>query len=149
VSNAIIASYQKRAPLATAYIKSVLDAAKKTGKVATKFGRTRSMPELMTAKGHRLHELSKTAWHHHNAGTAAEILKIKQVRVWKAIRERWTPEEVALVIQFHDEIILCAKDELVDEVRAKAIESFERPIPGFLPFKTDARVGQNWLDISK
>ena len=62
----IIAAYKARAPIASAYIESYLAGVAKTGMTHTKFGRTRHVPDMKKARGPRLHELRKTAWHHHN-----------------------------------------------------------------------------------
>jgi len=145
----LITTYKKRAPLAEAYRQDLLNEATRTGEVQTKFGRLRSLPEVKSAKGGRKHELQKTMWHHHNAGTAAEILKIKQVKVLRAIRRQWEHEDARIVLQMHDEIILEAREEIADEVAQLANEKFLEPIAGFLPFKVEVRQGANWLEISK
>lgn len=146
----LIDAYAQRAPLATAYVQQVLAEARRTGQVSTKFGRVRFMPEMRKSlKPAEMHEASKTAWHHHNAGTAAELLKIKQVKVWKALRKQWTSDQVRMVLQMHDEIVLLVKVELVQEVVDLALAKFQEPIQGFLPFKVDCRTGRNWLEVSK
>jgi DNA polymerase-1 len=146
----LIEAYQARAPQATTYIQRVIEAAKESGQITTKFGRSRAMPDLKKARGARLHELSKTAWHHHNAGTAAELLKIKQAKVWNALqREKLSPDRAKLIVNFHDEIICTARKDVVREVEAIMLEKFNEPTPGFLPFRVDQRTGANWLEISK
>lgn len=147
----IMEGWQSRAEMAFNYRESVLTRAIQTGQISTQFGRTRYMPQLKTAKGPALHEARKTAFHHHNCGTAAEIVKIKQIKTWRRLRrdQQLNFEDVRIGLQMHDEIILIVKDDLVDGVRQTALEAFEEPIQGFLPFKIDVRIGQNWMDVSK
>jgi hypothetical protein len=145
----IIQGYKARAALADQYRENILAAAQKTGQVSTRFGRTRFMPDLKKARGHQLHALRKTAWHHHNAGTAAEILKIRQAQIFNTLRKDYSFEDVRLGLQMHDELIFVVKNELVEKVREICLEKFHQPLPGFLPFKVDTRTGQNWKAISK
>lgn len=144
----LIAVYAERAPEAVAYRDAVLDDFKKTGIVRTKFGRER---RLTVPKGRAgLHEVLKTAWHHHNAGTAAEILKLKQVQLGRAMQKKsWGPNDARIALNMHDELILEVRDDLVEEAKTLGLEQFGREIQGFLPFKIDCRVGQTWLSISK
>lgn len=146
----IMEAYAKRAPIAVAYMARTVQEFQRTGKATTKFGRERYLPEVRTATRGKLHEITKTLWHHHNAGTAAELLKIKQIKTWKALRRAgYTPEQVRLGLQMHDEIILIVRDDVLAEVEQIAREKFEEIIPGFLPFRVDVRRGKNWLQISK
>jgi len=145
----VIAAYKARAPIATAYMDRVISEIQKTGVSITKFGRVRELPEIKTAKRGQRHQLTKTLWHHHNAGTAAEILKIKQVKSWKAIRRAFDVEDARLVLQMHDEVIFMVRDEILDEAIELTEAAFAEVIPGFLPFKVDVRTGRNWLQISK
>jgi len=145
----IIKAYEERAPIATEYKERVIREFQKTGVSITKFGRVRELPEIKTAKRGQKHQLTKTLWHHHNAGTAAEILKIKQVKSWKAIRRAFSLDEARLALQMHDEVIFMVKDEVLAEATELAKAAFDERIPGFLPFKVDVRTGRNWKEISK
>jgi len=145
----VIQAYEERAPIATAYKMRVIREIQKTGVSITKFGRVRELSEITTAKRGQLHQLTKTLWHHHNAGTAAEVLKIKQVKSWKAIRRAFSDEDARLAIQMHDEVIFMVRDEILEEATELAKAAFDEVIPGFLPFKVDVRTGRNWLQISK
>lgn len=146
----LIRVYQDRAPVATAYIEDFLKLVQKTGRTYTHFGRTRFMPEMQRAKGPALHQARKTAWHHHNSGTAAELLKIKQIRVHRALRrEGFEVEDARIIINMHDEIILLVKTEYLDQVKEIASRKFAEDIPGFLPFKITEKTGRTWLEVSK
>jgi len=145
----IIAGYKARASLADQYRENILSAAAKTGSVSTRFGRTRYLPGIKTARGPALHGFRKTAWHHHNAGTAAEILKIRQAQIFNTLRKDYSFDDVRLGLQMHDELIFVVKNELVEKVREISLEKFHQPLPGFLPFKVDTRAGLNWKAISK
>lgn len=146
----IIKAYEERAPLATTYIQDYLAQAKKTGRVSTYYGRTRFMPEMIKAKGNYLHQLNKTAWHHHCSGTAADIVKMKQIKIARGmLAEGFELEDARIALNMHDEIIVLARDGIVEDVKTIMRMKFEEEIPGFLPFRLDQRAGNNWLEISK
>jgi DNA polymerase-1 len=144
----IMGIYSSRAPRAVEYINETLNEITARGFTETAFGRRRQA-KLADFKGPALHEARKTAWHHHNAGTAAELLKIKQLRLWTEMRKNFSQEQARMVIQFHDEIILEVREDVLSEVQQLSLQEFKRPIDGFLDFAIDQRTGSNWLTISK
>lgn len=148
----ILDAHKRRAPVASSYIEETLTYARLNGcLVETHFGRKRHLPDLRSTDKRLRHEANKTAWNHHNAGTAAELLKIKQVRCGNAIRKNFglMQDPPRLALQMHDELIYRVPDVILEDTRAVALEAFERPIEGFLPFKTDCRVGKTWGETTK
>jgi len=145
----IISAWNARAPQAAKYLQDYLAEFQKTGVAYTAFGRIRNLP-IKEAKGHMKHELNKTAWHHHNAGTAAEILKIRQVRVMNNLVKAGFGSEVArCALQMHDELIVMCKDEIVPQVQAIMVEQFRREVAGYLPMRLTEKTGKTWLAVSK
>ncbi len=108
------------------------------------------MPQLKSrlTRGER-HQAEKTAFHHVNAGTGAELLKIRQAKVFNALRKKYAMADVRVALQMHDEIILECRTNIVPEVRELALAKFNEPTPGFLPFSVDCRLGRNWMETSK
>lgn len=143
-------SYSAIAPEAMFYQAEFIKKAVRSGMTSTAFGRVRKMPELRNASGGALHALVKTAWHHHNAGTAAELLKVKMVELVKAIQDAGVSKKDAYIaFNMHDEVILSVKKDVLEEVKALGTTVMKTPVPGFLGFKIDTRVGNNWKEISK
>lgn len=146
----IMEAYAERAPLAIKYREELLKGAQRSANVSTHFGRIRYLTNLKAKNRHVLHEARKTAWHHHNCGTAAELLKIRTIKTWKRLEKAgFTENDVRPALNMHDELILTCKDGIVDEVSKISKAAFEEVTPGFLPFRVDQRVGKNWLAISK
>lgn len=132
------------------YVEDYLTECRATGQSRTHFGRVRELPILRSTKKGELHDVEKTAWHHHNSGTAAEILKIKTVRTVAALtRANLYPHFAKVAINFYDELILMVKDEYLKEVSDIFTEQFQRPIPDFIDFPTTQKTGKNWLEVSK
>lgn len=146
----LLNGYAARAPVAIKYRDDYLVECQKTGWTSTYFGRQRHMPEITTAKGAALHQANKTAWHHHVAGTAAELLKVKQVKTWNGLRKAGIPfEKAQIALNMYDEVIVMAHDSVVDEVKEIMRAKFLETTKNFLPFAIDIRTGPNWLTISK
>lgn len=147
-SQAIIQAYKKRAPVAVDYIEAYLLEVAETGKARTFYGREREISFKGLSQNAK-HEVRKTAWHHHNSGTAAEILKIKQAKLHKQFRQNYNLEQVWLGLQMHDELIHVVREDVVDKVMAESLAEFQAPIKGMLDFKITQKVGKNWLETSK
>jgi hypothetical protein len=146
----IFDEYAAIAPQAIAYRESILEEGAKIGQVSTRFGRTRFLRDLGSKDKFRREEARKTGWHHHNAGTAAELMKIKMVKTWKALRAQgFETDRVRVALNMHDEMILKVRDDVVEQVAEIAKERFLEPIEGFLPIAVDQRIGKTWGAISK
>lgn len=150
VAESIVETFQKRAPQAVRYIESVLKDAARNGYVETKYGRRLNCSGLSSLKGFHLKNLQKTVWHHHNAGTAAEMLKAKMIDLNDQLSALGVSQDLAkIVLNMHDEIILEVADGMVGVVSDVLLKVMSTPAPGTLPFKVDLRVGKSWLAISK
>jgi DNA polymerase-1 len=148
----IFDEYEAIASKAIAYREGILEAAARNGlsRISTRFGRTRFLRDLGSKDKSRRDGARKTAWHHHNAGTAAELMKIKMVKTWKGLRaEGLENDRVRVALNMHDEMILKVRDDVVDRVAEIAKEKFLEPIDGFLPIAVDQRIGKTWGAISK
>lgn len=146
-ASALIEAWKARAPVAAAYIETYLAGVKKTEITTTFFGRQRHMEGMSKTKGRYQHELNKTAWHHHNSGTAAEILKYKQYKAWKALKT--LSGEITMSLQMHDECIFRVPTPKLEQAENIATAEFNKGMKGFLPFKVDVRTGPTWRSISK
>lgn len=146
----LMKSYHDKAPVASVYSDQVLAKAAREGYVETAFGRRLYCQGLATLKGGALHQLQKTVWHHHNAGTAAEMLKLKMVELNKALSaEGLTYQQIHVALNMHDEIVYEVEDSVLNDVMPLVYDVMGNKVPGFLPFKVDMRTGKNWLQISK
>ena len=149
VARKIIKTYYKRARTGIRYIHRVLADARELGFVETYFGRRRHCGEYQNGAGEReRHEIEKTLWSHRNAGTAAEIVKLKQLAIWETLRqEGFTASQVRLSINLFDQLIWSVRDDLITDVQPIIIEIWNRRVPGFLPFRSQITIGKNWGEL--
>ena len=109
---------------------ALLETTRKTGKVATYFGRVRHIENLNSPEGGERRAAEREVWNTYIQGTSADILKICLVRFQKILKERELP--VDLVMPIHDEI-LCQGDVMncdIWDVRDALIEAMEIKLCG-------------------
>jgi len=146
VARKIIKTYYKRAKTGVRYIHRVLSDARELGFVETHFGRRRFCWDYQNGLGDReKHEIEKTLWSHHNAGTAAEVTKFKQVAIWEALRRTgFTAADVRLSLNMYDQTIWSVRDDLMNDVQPIITELWSQRVPGFLPFRSKITLGKDW-----
>jgi DNA polymerase I-like protein with 3'-5' exonuclease and polymerase domains len=151
-AESIIIGYYHRAERAALFIDDTLAQAEEFGHCSTYFGRRRYCPEYRSCSGAKeIHEQSKSLWHHVNAGTAAEFTKLRQARIWEALRRNGlSTDHVRLSLNVFDELIFSVRNDLLDEVKEIAEEIWREPEGHpFLLFPSTTKVGSNWLEVSK
>ena len=151
IASRIITAYYDKTPAAAFFITVLLTNAELKGFVETHYGRRRYCPELLLATKERdVHEIEKTLWNHVNAGTAAEFLKWKQVKIWNALRTCGFDEgQVWLTLNMFDELVFQIRDDVFEEVREVAETVMREPVKGFLPFGVGVKEGKTWGEVSK
>ena len=126
------------------YMKSIIAQAKTDGYVTTLFGRRRPLPELKSANYNIRSFGERVARNTPIQGTAADVIKLAMVHVWRRLRE----EKLAakLILQVHDELIVeCPESEAV-RVTAILTEEMENVVHYSVPLTADAQAGRSWSD---
>lgn len=153
VAQKIMDTWFAKARVAKQYEDEFLDIARDRGFTQTKFGRRREMPILRIAARGELSEAEKTCWHHHVAGSAAELLKYKTLKTLKALGQAgFDHSQVKVAINLHDEVILMVRDDVLDQVRLVARKAFEEAgikWEWYLPYSVTELVGKTWKSVSK
>ena len=83
--------------------KTIADA-KACGYVSTLFGRRRALPELASSNFNVRSSGERMARNTPIQGTAADVIKLAMVRVWKRLRDE--KMESRLILTVHDELIV-------------------------------------------
>lgn len=137
-----IKRYFERFPAVKAYLDGLITGAKKQGFAVTMFGRRRTIPELNSAKFTERRFGERVAMNTPLQGTAADIIKIAMVRVDKRLRNM----KSKLILQVHDELIVDAADDEVDEVINILKTEMEGAVKLSVPLDVDIAVGKNWME---
>ena len=117
---------------------------KKYSYVKTILNRRRFIPEISSsnkivkALGERL------AMNAPIQGSAADIIKLAMVNVWRRLRKEKL--ESSIILQVHDEIIINAKKEELEKVKALLKEEMENVIEFSVKLEVDENVGETWYE---
>jgi DNA polymerase-1 len=148
-AEAFIQTYFRTYPRIQAYIEDTRKQAREKGYVETILGRRRYFPELGTRS--RVHHNVRQAAYRMaiNApiqGSAADILKVAMNRLWRTLQTRRLGSR--LILQVHDELVLEVPEDELDEAAALTIETMEGAYELDAALRVDAKVGQNWLEMT-
>ena len=121
---------------------------RKDGFVTTIFGRRRSLPEIFSGMPQLISQAERMAVNMPVQGTSADLLKLAMIKIHDLIHKEKAKEGVKMLLNIHDELLFEIKDGLVDEWTAKIKEIMENIHKLCVPLVADAKLGQNWSEMS-
>lgn len=126
------------------YMTKTIEDGKRDGYVTTLFGRRRYLPELAASNKQVQAFGQRAAMNTPIQGTAADIIKIAMVRIYKRLQQEGV--DAHLILQVHDELIVEAAEQ--DKERAGAIlaEEMQRAAQLAVPLVADVNTGATWYD---
>ena len=145
-AHAFIDAYFSNFPAVTTYLEGVRNHAREYGWVETFIGRRRYIADIRAANRQLRFAAERMAVNMPIQGGAADIMKQAMILVDGALRERGLRSRILL--QVHDELLLEAPAEEVDELvvllrdRMGAAEALK------VPLDVDVKVGDNWGDMT-
>ena len=117
---------------------------KEKGYVSTMFGRRRPIPELKSSNFMQRSFGERVAMNSPIQGTAADIIKIAMNRVHsRLVRENLSSR---LVLQVHDELLIEAKKEELEQVSRILEEEMRGAAELSVPLEIDMSTGASWYD---
>ncbi len=123
--------YLKKYPGVDAYMKDIVESARKLGYVTTLMGRRRYLPELASSNSQIRSFGERIALNTPIQGTAADIIKIAMVKVYNELARRKLSSK--LILQVHDELLIDAlkeeKEEVIDLLKDCMENAFELSVP--------------------
>ena len=122
------------------YMDETIEKATKDGYVTTIFNRRRYIPEIKSSNLVERNRGKRFAMNAPIQGSAADIIKIAMVNVYKKLEEKNLKSK--LILQVHDELIVEAIEEEVDIVRVIVKEEMENAVT-----REDLRVKDTDADI--
>ena len=143
-AKAYMEAYFATFPGVRTYMDAIVERAREQGYVETLFHRRRDLPELKSSNFNLRSFGERVALNMPIQGTAADIMKLAMVAVWKRLRAELP--EAKLVLQVHDELIVECPEPQAE--RAAALLKAEMENVGGLtvPLTADAHWGKNWLE---
>ncbi|WP_432664206.1 DNA polymerase I [Wukongibacter baidiensis] len=139
-----IDEYLKKYSGVKEYMDNEVKKGKEMGYVTTILNRRRYIPELKSKNFNLRSFGERTAMNTPIQGSAADIIKIAMIKVFHELKERKLKSR--LILQVHDELIIDAHKDEIDEVKKLLKENMEEAIKISVPLKVDMNIGDNWYD---
>jgi DNA polymerase-1 len=125
------------------YMEDIVEEAKAKGYIDTLFGRRRYIPELKSNNYMVRKFGERVAMNTKVQGTAADIMKIAMINVYKKLKEEGLKSKI--VLQIHDELLVEAPLEEKERVKEILVSEMENVCNLSVPLKVEAEEGKNWL----
>lgn len=126
------------------YMEDIVETAKKDGYVTTLFNRRRYLPELNAGNFIQRSFGERIAMNTPIQGTAADIIKIAMVNIYKRIKSENLHSK--LVLQVHDELIIDAYKNELEQVKNILKTEMENAVKLKVPLIADMNVGETWYE---
>ena len=140
----IIDGYFRTFPGVRKLMDDSIEQTRRLGYVTTLFGRRRLLPDINSKNAVVRGYAERNAINAPIQGTAADIIKIAMIRVWR----RFAAEGIRskMILQVHDELNFDVWPDEIDRVRTIVKEEMEQAWKGTVPLIADCGSGANWLE---
>ncbi|ADU50543.1 DNA polymerase I [Thermaerobacter marianensis DSM 12885] len=137
--------YFERYPGVKRYMEETIRRARQHGEVTTLLGRRRPVPEIRHRVYHIRQNAERVAINTPIQGTAADIMKLAMIRVYRALAGEGL--RARIVLQVHDELLVEAPEDEVPAVAALLRREMEGAFPLAVPLVVDVKAGTNWYEM--
>jgi DNA polymerase-1 len=139
----MIENYLTRFQGVDAFMKSIVEEARKDGFVKTLTGRRRFIPDINSRNFNRKSFAERTAINTPIQGTAADIIKIAMLNLEEKLKNH---PEWKMLLQVHDELVFEIPESDVDEAKELISDVMQNAMDIGVPLDVEAGIGQNWLE---
>ncbi len=139
-----IQQYFATYPKVKDFLDGLVKEAKEKGYITTMFGRRRPIPELSSSNFMQRSFGERVAMNSPIQGTAADIIKIAMIKVWKRLKDEGLRSR--LILQVHDELLIeTAKEET--EAVGRILETEMKAAADLaVTLEIDMHTGNNWYE---
>lgn len=141
-ADAYIKAYFERYAGVKRFIDETIARTRETGIAQTLFGRERPIPDINGRNPAARGFAERTAVNSPIQGTAADLIKVAMVRIDRALSGR----QAKLLLQVHDELVLEAPPEELDQVKNLVRGEMESVFRLDVPLLVEVGNGANWRD---
>ncbi|MBI2858682.1 MAG: DNA polymerase I, partial [Chloroflexi bacterium] len=140
-----IDAYFNKYPGVKAYMDATKKQARDGGYVQTLLGRRRHVPEVRSTNRQIRESGERMAANMPVQGTSADIIKVAMVNLHRRMQQ--TGLKSRLTLQVHDELILEAPQDELEEVKAALCEIMPSAVELEVPVRVDVKAGRNWGEM--
>lgn len=126
------------------FMSDVVAEARERGYSETIYKRRRYIPEL-NSKNFMVRKFGdRVAMNTPIQGTAADIMKIAMIQVYKELKEKGYKSKV--ILQVHDELLIETEKSELEEVKNILVSCMENAAELMVPLKVEVSEGNNWYE---
>ena len=126
------------------FMENIIEKTKEKGYVETLFNRRRYVPEL-SSKNYMVRQFGKrVAMNTPIQGTAADIMKIAMINVYKRLKDENL--EAKIVLQVHDEMMIETSDKEKEQVKKIIKQEMESAIKLEIPLIAEISEAKTWYE---
>lgn len=143
-SKQLIDGFFETFPKVKDYMENAIEEARQKEYVETLFGRRRYLKDINS------HNATVRGFAERNAinapiqGTAADIIKVAMIRIYKRFKEENIKSK--MILQVHDELNFSVFPEEKEQVERIVIEEMQNALVMKVPLIADSGFGNNWLE---
>ncbi len=126
------------------YQKHAVEGAKEKGYSETLYGRRRPIPELKESNFMRRAFGERVAMNAPIQGTAADIIKIAMIRVYRRLKSENLKSK--MILQIHDELLIETAADEQEQVSKLLIEEMQNAADLMVPLEVDCHTAADWYD---
>ncbi|MGL5346059.1 MAG: DNA polymerase I [Peptostreptococcaceae bacterium] len=126
------------------FMDEVIEGATQNGYVTTILNRRRYIPEINSSNFMMRNAGKRAAMNAPIQGSAADIIKIAMVNVYKKLEEKNLKSK--LILQVHDELIVEAVEDEIDLVKKIVIDEMENAVTMDVNLDVDLNIGNSWYE---
>ncbi|MBE5881292.1 MAG: DNA polymerase I [Lachnospiraceae bacterium] len=141
---AYIDQYFETYPGIKQFLDRCVQTAKETGESRTLYERRRPIPELGSSNFMQRQFGERVAMNAPIQGTAADIMKIAMIRVYRSLLEEGLKSRILL--QVHDELLLEVYEDEVEQVREILYRDMKGAAQLSVELEIDVHTGENWYE---
>ncbi len=139
-----IDTYLETYPGIKDYMENTIKEAKEKGYVKTMFGRKRNIPELKNTVYTIRQSGERIALNTPIQGTAADIIKLAMVKVYKALKEHNLKSK--MIIQVHDELVFDIYEDELEKINKIVTDIMDNVYKLNVPLNVSVNYGKNWYE---
>ncbi len=139
-----IEQYFETYPKVKAFLDKLVSDAKESGYITTMYGRRRPIPELASSNFMQRSFGERVAMNSPIQGTAADIMKIAMIKVWKSLRDLKLKSK--MILQVHDELLIETYKEEEEIVWKLLRDNMKEAADLAVSLEVDVHSGKNWLE---
>ncbi len=128
----------------SAFMERLIAEATQRGYGETLFHRRRPLPELKAGNAMTRHFGERVARNMPIQGTAADIIKMAMVRVYRRLQAEGL--QAKLILQVHDELLVESPPAEVPAVERLLVEEMESAVTLAVRLEVDVHTGETWYD---